>query len=176
MIGQPARLSIAEIPRNQRSPLSRIKSLAYLDNILAARQASQEGCDDALILNLDGRVACSTIANVFAVKGTELITPPVTEGCLDGIARRIMIEEAAALGLTSVEAPLTVPSILAGDGCFLTNSVRLLRPVASIGGTELPASRLLADLLNALLARIRRESGIDIGLQEISPAFSRYPP
>ena len=176
LIGQPAHLCVNEIPRNQRSPLARIKALAYLDNILAARQASQEGCDDALILNLDGNVACSTIANVFSLKGNALVTPPVSEGCLDGIVRRILIEEAPTLGLTPVEAPLAVADILAGDGCFLTNSVRLIRPVAGIGATVLPASPRIAALLDALLARIRCESGATIAREAISPAFSRYLP
>ena len=176
LIGLPARLCVAVTPRNQRSPLSRLKSLAYLDNILAARQASEESCDDALILNLDGRVACSTIANVFALRGTALLTPPTTEGCLDGIVRRLVIEDAPMLGLTLVEAALSVPDLLAGDGCFLTNSVRLVRPVTAIGATALPSSPRFAALLDALLARIHRETGVDIGRDEISPAFSRYLP
>jgi len=176
LIGEPARVCIADIPRNQRSPLSRIKSLAYLDNILAARQASEEGCDDALILNLDGGAACSTIANLFALRDGTLVTPPTSEGCLPGILRRIVMEEAPGLGLTPIEAPLGVNELKASEASFLTNSVRLLRPVAAIGGTVLNRSARLADLLDAVLARIISDSGTKIARHEISPAFDRYLP
>ena len=176
LIGEPARLCLGRIPRNQRSPLASIKALAYLDNILAARQASEEGCDDALILNLDGRVACSTIANVFALRDGTLVTPPTSEGCLPGILRRIVLEEAPGLGLTPIEAPLGVDELRASEACFLTNSVRLLRPVTAIGGTGLNRSARLADLLDAVLARIISDSGARMARHEISPAFDRYLP
>jgi len=176
LIGEPARLCLARIPRNQRSPLAAIKSLAYLDNILAARQASEEGCDDALILNLDGRVACSTIANVFALRDGALVTPPTAEGCLPGILRRIVLEEAAGLGLTPVEAPLSVDELTTSQACFLTNSVRLIRPVVSIGDKSLNLSPHFAGLLDAVIARIAGDTGLSIARREISPAFVRTLP
>jgi branched-chain amino acid aminotransferase len=147
LVGQTATLAIARVPRNQHSPLARIKSLAYLDNILAAREAAAAGADDALILNLDGHVACSTIANAFILRGTRLTTPPLSDGCLDGIMRGIVLAEAEKLGLAIEEASFAPADIVQADGAFLTNSVRLLRPVTRLEGAAIPVPSLLGDLL-----------------------------
>ena len=66
-VGRPLRLVTSAIVRNAGSPASRLKTIGYLDNILAAREAAGKGADDALLLNAAGKVACSTIANVFAL-------------------------------------------------------------------------------------------------------------
>ncbi len=171
LVGQPARLCTADIPRNQHSPLSRIKSLAYLDNILAARQAAEAGVDDALIRNLDGNAVCTTIANLFAVVDGGLVTPPLGDGCLDGVMRGLVLEEAQAMGLHCREQSLT-PSLLArAEALFLTNSVRVIRSVTSLAGRELPVSplteQILTRLLASLLARIERELSISL---DLSPA------
>ncbi len=68
--------------RNEFSPLSGIKSLNYLDNILARQEAQRAGCDDALLLNTLGRLAESTIANLFVQRDGQLLTPPLSEGAL----------------------------------------------------------------------------------------------
>lgn len=154
--GQPARLATATSPRNERSVLSRIKSLSYLDNILAARDAADAGADDALVLNLAGRVAGSTIANLFALRGRMLATPPVSEGCLPGILRGLVIEEATSLGLEAVEAALAPGDLAAADGVFLTNSLRILRPVTAIDGSAIPVPPVLQTLLSHCLQRILR--------------------
>ncbi|MGU3493829.1 aminotransferase class IV [Xanthobacteraceae bacterium A53D] len=122
----PARLCVAGITRrNEHSPLARIKSLNYLDNILARQEAQARGCDDALLLNTQGRVAESTIANVFAVLDGRLVTPPLAEGALPGVMR------AEILNLGAVEAPLAVNDLLAADEVFLSSSLGL-RSVTSL--------------------------------------------
>jgi branched-chain amino acid aminotransferase len=153
LVGQSATLAIARTPRNHHSPLSRIKSLAYLDNVLAAREAAEVAADDALILNLDGNVACTTIANLFVIRDRRLTTPPLADGCLGGIMRGIVLEEAREVGLAVDEASLSPADILRADSAFLTNSVRLLRPVTQLEGTKIPVLPLLGDLLARLKAR-----------------------
>ncbi|MFK8250771.1 aminotransferase class IV [Ancylobacter terrae] len=160
MLGQPARLVTASASRNERSPSANLKALGYLDHILAARQAAEAGADDALILNTQGRVACSTIANVFALKDGRLITPPLDEGCLPGIMRAQVIEVAPALGLDAVEAPLAPADLASADAVFLTNSLRFIRPVAALDGAPLGTAPL-DGLLAALRARAAAECGID---------------
>ena len=151
LAGQPTRLVVASAPRNEHSPLSRLKSLAYLDNILAAREAAEAGADDALILNTAGRVAGTTIANLFALKGTRLLTPPTGEGCLDGIMRDLLLDSAGALGLAAEEKVLGVADLLDADAVFATNSVRFLRPVTAIGEQALPQSPAAQQILDHLL-------------------------
>jgi branched-chain amino acid aminotransferase len=141
LVGQPARLSIASAPRNERSMLSRIKSLAYLDNVLAAREAAEAGADDALLLNTRGHVACTTIANLFAVHGHRVM-------------RGFVLDEAATFGLAVDEVPLKLDDVLGADAVFLTNSVRLLRPVTALGGRAFVEAPLVAHLLRHLRDRL----------------------
>ena len=155
LLGQPARLVTATGRRNEFSPTANLKTLNYLDHILAAREAAAAGVDDALILNTQGRVACSTIANVFALIDGTLITPPLSEGCLPGIMRALVIEMAPALGFAVGERPLLPAELITAETAFLTNSVRFLRPVTALDGRELTAHPATDRLAAALADRLR---------------------
>lgn len=122
----PVRLVIARITRrNEFSPLSGIKSLAYLDNILARQEAEARGADDALLLNTQGRVAETSTANVFVVKDGVLITPPLQDGALPGILR------AELLRLGAVEQSLVPEDLARVAEMFLTTSLGI-RSVAEM--------------------------------------------
>lgn len=124
----PARVIIATVTRrNELSPLSRFKTLNYLDSVLARDEAMQAGADDALLLNTQGRVAESTTANVFLLINGGLVTPPVVEGALPGVAR------ADTIRLTRAEEkPITLATLAAATEVFLTNALGV-RPVVMIG-------------------------------------------
>ncbi|WGD31763.1 aminotransferase class IV [Ancylobacter sp. WKF20] len=157
LIGQPARLITATGRRNEFSPTANLKTLGYLDHILAAREAAQAGVDDALILNTRGNVACATIGNVVAVIGDALVTPALHEGCLPGIVRTLLIEAAPALGLAVEERALAPRELADARAVFLTNSVRLIRPVTALDGAELARA---PDIEAALLAALRAALGM----------------
>lgn len=92
----PVRLVIAQTTRrNEFSPLSGIKSLNYLDSILARQEAASRGVDDALMLNTQGRVAETSMANVFVLKDGTLMTPPLREGALPGVMRAEILKQGA---------------------------------------------------------------------------------
>ncbi|MGQ3672798.1 aminotransferase class IV [Xanthobacter sp. TB0136] len=123
----PARLIIATVTRrNEFSPLSQVKSLNYLDNILARQEATQKGADDALLLNTQGRIAETTIANIFAVIEGRLLTPPLNDGALPGVMR------AAMMGQGAQEASLHLSDLEQADELFLTSSLSI-RPVQALG-------------------------------------------
>jgi branched-chain amino acid aminotransferase len=125
----PARVMIAiTTRRNEHSPTSRIKSLGYLDNILARQEAAAGGFDDALMLNTAGNVVCGTVANLFALIDGELLTPPVSDGALPGLARADVITLARA-----AERTLTREMLSRASEVFLTNALGL-RPVIAIDG------------------------------------------
>ena len=128
IIAAPARLCLAPMRRNETSPTSRIKSLCYLDAVLAARHAAEAGADDALFLNSAGHIACSTIANLFLLEGHTLITPPCADGAMDGVIRQMLLDYPPA-GMQALKAHCTLDRMLAADAVFLTNSVRMVRPV-----------------------------------------------
>lgn len=128
----PARLSVAEgTRRNDRSPLARVKSLNYLDNILARQEAAGRGTDDAVLLNTRDRVAETSIANLFAVLGGELVTPPVSDGVLPGVMRAAVLAEGAR------ERSITPAELATASEIFLTSALGL-RSVRSLRGRELP--------------------------------------
>ncbi|MDI4663627.1 aminotransferase class IV [Xanthobacter autotrophicus] len=138
----PARLVIAQgTRRNERSPLAQVKSLNYLDNILARQEAARRGADDAVLLNTRERVAETSIANVFAVIGGDLVTPPLAEGVLPGIMRAAVLAEGAG------ERPLTPEDLRTAEEIILTSALGL-RSVAALDGRELPG-RTVAEQLRA---------------------------
>jgi branched-chain amino acid aminotransferase len=123
----PARVIVArKTRRNEQSPLSRIKSLNYLDSILARLEANEAGANDALLLNTQGNLAEATAANVFLVLDGELITPPVCDGALPGITRALLLEAGMAREATISEAALV--QVASG---FLANALGL-RLIAAI--------------------------------------------
>lgn len=136
----PAQVVVATVTRrNEHSPLSRIKSLNYLDNILARQEAHGHGADDALLLNTQGRVAESTVANVFLVLDGTLVTPPLGEGALPGVMRAEVLAHGAA------ERPVSVADLRAASEIFLSSSLGL-RSVAGLAGRVLPSQAVATTL------------------------------
>ncbi len=122
-------LATSTIRRNEGSPLSRLKSLGYLDNILATKEAHEKGAEDALIFNNQGHTCCSTIANLFAVFDKTIVTPPLKDGVLGGIMREKLLDLLPTHGVQIEEQSLTAEQLKKADGLFLTNSLRIIRRV-----------------------------------------------
>lgn len=128
---RPAGVIVSEtIRRNAESPLSRVKSLNYLENTLAALEAARRGADDALIPNLAGNLAEATASNLFAVIDGKAVTPPIVDGVLPGTMRAAVI---GVLGVT--EESLDESALGTASEVFLSNSSGI-RPVVKIG--EMP--------------------------------------
>jgi branched-chain amino acid aminotransferase len=149
---QPVKLITSAIRRNLHSPGSHMKTLSYMDNVLAAREAAAADADDALMLNSAGRVACSTVANIFAEKDGALITPALAEGILPGVMRAAVIRAAKQRGIQVKEKQVKPADAASADGFFLTNSLRFIRPVAMLDGKRYgPRSKIVDELSRALL-------------------------
>ncbi len=119
--------------RNHPAALSpSIKSLNYLNNILAKLEGLQAGCVEALMLNFKGEVAECTGDNIFLVRGGELFTPPLDAGLLDGITRRAVIDLAREAGMVVHETTLAKDDVYAADECFLTGSAAEVVPVIKV--------------------------------------------
>jgi branched-chain amino acid aminotransferase len=126
-----------DIRRNEGSPLSRIKSLGALDNVLAAGAAVKAGADEAILANNIGSIACGARANLFAVIDGRLITPPTSDGVLPGIARRVLLEIAGARRLPFAEASLRPADLLQAEEILLTNSLFEVRSIGRLDGREI---------------------------------------
>lgn len=130
-------LDIITVPtvRNLHSALNpAIKSLNYLNNILAKIEANNAGVEEAVMLNAEGFVAECTGDNLFIVKNRELFTPPLSAGALYGITRQTVIELAEEAGLKVSEPNLTRYDLFNADECFLTGTGAELIPVVRIDG------------------------------------------
>jgi branched-chain amino acid aminotransferase len=112
----------------------RIKSLNYLNNILAKIEARNAGVLEAIMLNADGFVAECTGDNIFIVKGDLLLTPPPWVGALEGITREVVMELATGLGMRVKEEVLTRYDLYNAEECFLTGTAAEVIPVVKIDG------------------------------------------
>jgi branched-chain amino acid aminotransferase len=142
--------------RNHPAALSpRIKSLNYLNNILAKIEGLQAGCIEALMLNTKGEVAECTGDNIFLVREGVLFTPPLDAGILEGITRGAVIE-LARLGRREVrEVPLTRHDVYIADECFLTGTAAEVIPVVKVDGRSIGDGRP-GPITRELLAQFHR--------------------
>ena len=111
-----------------------VKSLNYLNNVMARIEANLAGADEALMLNDAGNVAECTADNVFIIKRGQIFTPPITAGALRGITRSIVFEIAAELGIKIMETDITRHDVFIADECFLTGTAAEIVPVVKADG------------------------------------------
>lgn len=148
------------VMRNHPAALSpRIKSLNYLNNILAKIEGLKAGCIEALMLNHKGEVAECTGDNIFLVRKGDLLTPPNDAGILEGITRDAVIELARESGHVVREAVLTKHDVYIADECFLTGTAAEVIPVVKVdnrvigSGVPGPITRELKEQFHALARR-----------------------
>jgi len=138
----PAELYATGIPivtaSTRRTPRSsgeaRVKSLNYLNNILAKIEAQRAGCLEALMLNTDGLVVECTADNLFVVKNGVLKTPAAIHGALEGITRKTVLEVALGLGIPASETALALFDVYNADEAFMTGSGAEVMPISSLDG------------------------------------------
>lgn len=125
------------VPSDTLDP--RVKSLNYLNNIMAKIEARQAGCLEAVMLNREGYVAECTADNIFIVRNDELLTPEPRFGALDGITMRTILDLASSLGVMAREAALTRYDLYTADECFMTGTGAEVIPIIRID------SRMIGD-------------------------------
>ncbi len=148
----------ASIIRNHPNALNpRIKSLNYLNNILAKIEAVSAGCQEAIMLNHNGEVAECTGDNIFIVKHGVLRTPHMVAGILEGVTRNAILELARATKITVQEMALTRHDVYSADECFLTGTAAEVAPVVQCDGRPIgngkpgPVTRQLRERFHQLV-------------------------
>jgi len=145
--------------RNEASSLSRVKSLNYLDNLLAREEARRKGADEAILLNTRGLVAEGSASNVFLVGSEGILTPGIDSGALPGITRATVIELAPAAGLPCAECDVKAATLAGAAEAFLTNSIMGVMPLTRLdgravgGGGPGPATMAISRLYDQAVAR-----------------------
>lgn len=125
---------VSSIQRNSWSPLSGMKTLNFLESMLARREARTAGADEALLLNEKGLLAEASMSNVFLVSEGSLRTPGLESGVLPGVTREAVIELAGGLGIDAVECDITMGDLMGAEEVFLTNSVMEIMPLTTVEG------------------------------------------
>ena len=104
-----------------------IKSANFLPYVLAQRFALERGADDAIVLNADNHVCDSSKANIFLIKGKEIFTPALHQGCINGVMRRVIIEEVKKMGYRLHHDAVKEQQLIEADEVFLTNAIQIIR-------------------------------------------------
>ena len=131
---EPVRLGLREHGRHAASPLAGVKTISWLNNVWAVAEAQKEGFDEVILLNERGEVAECTAANVYLVKGDNILTPPLSSGCLEGVTRGILFEVAGEAGATVKEQVLRPEDLYQADEVFITSTNRNVIGVGEIAG------------------------------------------
>ena len=160
-------LTVVTCATRRTSPASlnpAVKSLNYLNNVMARIEANLAGADEALMLNDAGYVAECTADNVFILKHGQIFTPPITAGALRGITRSVVFEIAAELGIKIHETNITRHDVFIADECFLTGTAAEVIPVIKADGRTIGDGKP-GPISTRTIARFReltRESGTPI--------------
>jgi branched-chain amino acid aminotransferase len=155
------KLGTTSIRRNETSPASRIKALPYLDSVLALEQASARGADEVLFENTHSRVACLATANIFAIFGRQLVTPPLSDGALAGTTRAFVLSKAHGLHFDVAERSLPLEKFSRADALFATSSLRLIAPCGQLDAIAYPseANEIVMELQASIKEAIAAECG-----------------
>lgn len=121
--------------RKQVDLFSGLKSANFLPYTMASLYAKENKLNDCLLLNQDGHIADSTIANLFIVKDGQFLTPGPEQGAVDGVMRKYLVREMLAAGYKVTEAPVSVSALEAADEVFLTNAIHGIKWVRRFGNT-----------------------------------------
>jgi branched-chain amino acid aminotransferase len=141
-----------------------VKSLNYLNNVMARIEANLANADEALMVNDAGNIAECTADNVFVVKHGQIVTPPVSAGALRGITRSVVFEIAAELGVKVRETDITRHDVFVADECFLTGTAAEIVPVVKADGRSIGNGEP-GPITARIIARFRqvtRETGTPI--------------
>jgi len=148
---------VAATRRNNPDALDpQIKSLNYLNNILAKIEANRAGVDEAIMLNHHGTICEGTSDNLFIIKNGVLITPPLSDGALGGITRNTVLQLARGLKIPVEERSMTVHELMSADEAFLTGTAAEIGPLVEVNGQEIgdgepgPVWKMLAEAFKKL--------------------------
>jgi len=136
----------------------RVKCLNYLNHVLARIEASESGCDEAILLDVRGFVAEAPGENIFVVQDGVLRTPRAAH-VLDGITRRTVLEQADREGIRAEEADLTLYDVYTADEAFLTSSFSRVHGVAEVDGRKLTCPGPLTRRLREMISELERTEG-----------------
>jgi branched-chain amino acid aminotransferase len=177
---EPARLDVCEHGRHAASPLAGVKTTSWLNNVWNFYETKERGFDEVVLLNERGEVSECVAANIFAVRGQETLTSPLSSGCLAGITREVLLEVAPRAGMPIREAVLRPEDLFTADEVFLSSTNRDLMAVGEVAGHKIPlapgpVTRRLSELFSAYVAEYlaRSRNGVASLAQGVAKSSDR---
>jgi len=147
--------ALSSLRRNSQSPLSRLKSTCYMENILARMAARAAGCDEAILLNEQGYLTEGSTTNIFLTSNGALITPSLESGVLPGITREAILEIGRASNIKILERQVELKELIEAEEAFITNSILELMPLTKFEGKPIGTGKP-GQLTKELLAAYRK--------------------
>ncbi len=155
--GHSVRLTVQANARYAANEFAGAKILSWGPNLVWAERAQRQGFDEAILLNEHGRVAECTSANIFAVFGNDVLTPPVSDGCLPGITREVLLNEIHIPDIRIFERGLTIADLECADEVCITSTTRDLLPVREISGKALGTKAEVRERVTEAFRRFMHE-------------------
>jgi branched-chain amino acid aminotransferase len=155
--GEAVKLGILPQARHAASEFAGTKYLSWSENLTRYERAHEQGFDEVALLNERGEVAECTSANIFIVKGDQVLTPPLSCGCLPGVTRALLLEEIKVPGIGVSEKVLLPAELESADGVLITSTTRDLMPVASVEGLRINQAHRVRDRLQQAFSAYTRE-------------------
>jgi branched-chain amino acid aminotransferase len=153
---------LSRVVKNEQSQLCGIKSISWLEHVMARAEAAEKGADEALLRNTRGDLVEGSGTNLFIISGGRILTPDLASGCLPGVTREAVLELGQEMGLEVREESLPSEALAAADEAILTNSLLGAAPLVRVEGQRIssgqpgPITRRLAEGYRALVAREAR--------------------
>jgi branched-chain amino acid aminotransferase len=155
--GSSARLAVKPHGRHAQSEFAGTKMLSWAQNLTRYEEAHQRGFDEVVLLNERGEVSECTSANIFAVRGREVWTPPLDSGCLPGVTRAVLLEEIRLPGVSAFEKTLRPEDLEKADQVFISSSTRDFLPVSYIEGLNVRSDGAVLDELVKAFGDYRKD-------------------
>lgn len=145
--GDSVKLAIKPNGRHAASEFAGAKILSWAQNLTWYEEAHERGLDELILLNERGEVSECTSANIFAIQGDQILTPPLSSGCLPGVTRAILLEEIRLPGISASEKIIMPKDLEQADQVFISSSTRDFLPVSSIEGLNVRNERAIVQQL-----------------------------
>ena len=158
---KPFKLYVSRFHVDQKSVFRVIKTISYAIHAAALKQARSAGCDDALLLNENDKVAEVTSANIYWVKNGRVYTPPIGSGCLEGVTRKTVLKEARKLGFHLTEKNCSLDTLLRADEVFISSSLKLVVGVSIIKTGEKTHQLPTGPVTDEFAQQFKRMIGLD---------------
>ncbi len=161
---QPESSRVITVPfaRNERGALVGLKTTSYGENVVALSQAHAAGANEAIFGNVAGNLCEGTGSNIFIVRDGQLITPPLSCGCLPGVTRALVIDLCGELGIDVKEVDTALADLERVDSAFLSSTLREVMPIAEVNGKALPEAPC------AITTRLR-EAFLSLAADQVDP-------